>query len=414
MDETIRPLSILIFCQYFFPENFGINAIAADLAARGHQVTVLTGMPNYPSGTFAPGYGGCMVRRERYKDVMVIRVPLVARGQKSRVRLGFNYLSYAVNACLLAPFLMRGRPDVMLVYQLSPVTIALPALLMKAITGSRILLWVQDVWPESVTATTAIRNGTILSMLRTLVRLIYRGSSIIAVQSAHFIDFIRPLAPKHADFRYLPNTVDALYRPAVVDSNAPQRHVFRDGFTFLFAGNLGLAQDIDNIVDAIERLRDRADIQWIFIGDGQRRSWLEEQIRDRGLSNVAQVIGPFPPEQMPIFFALADALLMTLRDEEVFSLTIPSKLQSYLACGRPVLGAISGAAADVIARSGAGLVASPGNSGDLAEAARTMADLPAERLACMANAALDYHRREFDRSLWLGRLERWLSELSRR
>jgi colanic acid biosynthesis glycosyl transferase WcaI len=412
MEETTRPLSILVFCQYFFPENFGVNAIAVDLASRGHRVTVLTGMPNYPSGTFAPGYGGCKVRRETYQGVQVIRVPLVARSKNSRIRLALNYLSYAFNACLLAPFLVRDKPDVMLVYQLSPVTIALPALLMKAVTGSKVLLWVQDIWPESVSATTAIQNGVILGLLRSLVRLVYRGSSIIAVQSPRFIDFIRPLAPLAADFRYLPNTVDNFYKPVNVGPNTPQRRFFRKGFTLLFAGNLGLAQDIDSVVDAIERLRHRVDIQWIFVGDGQRRSWLERQIRERGLSDNAQVIGPFPPEQMPVFFALADALLMTLRDEQIFSLTIPSKLQSYLACGRPILGAIDGAAADVLTESGAGLVALPNDPERLAEAVTMMADLPLEHRLRMAQAALSYHKREFDRQFWIGRLDGWLAELA--
>ncbi|SDJ71793.1 MULTISPECIES: glycosyltransferase family 4 protein [Bradyrhizobium] len=412
MDETGRPLSIVIFCQYFFPENFGINTVAADLASRGHQVTVLTGMPNYPSGRFASGYGGWKVRREIYRGVRVVRVPIIARGQNSQVRLALNYLSYAISASMLAPFLLRRRPDVLLVYQLSPVTIALPAIVTKGIMRCGLLLWVQDIWPESVTATAAIKSRSVLGVLRWLVRQIYRRSTVIAVQSPHFIDFIRPLAPPDADFRYLPNTVDAFYRAVEVAPDAPERSYFRSGFTIVFAGNLGLAQDLEEIVGAIALLKNRRDIQWIFIGDGQRRGWLEGEIRDRRLAGNAQVIGSFPPEQMPTFFALADVLLMTLRDEAIFSLTVPSKLQSYLACGRPVLGAVSGAAAEALMESGAGLVALPGNAGSLAEAAVAMADMPAEQRRAMGRAALQYHALKFDRHAWLGRLEQWLRELA--
>lgn len=414
MDETGRKLSITIFCQYFFPENFGINTVAADLAARGHRVTVLTGMPNYPSGIFTSGYGGWKVRREVYRGVEVVRVPIVARGQKSRIRLALNYLSYAISASVLAPFLLRQRPDVLLVYQLSPVTIALPALVIRAIRRCGLVLWVQDIWPDSVGATDAIRNRAVLGALRWLVRQIYRRSEIIAVQSPHFIEFIRPLAPPNADFRYLPNTVDAFYRVIEVAQNAPERAYFRPGFTIVFAGNLGLAQDLESIVGAMTLLKDRPDIQWIFIGNGQRRDWLESEIRDRGLAGNAQVIGSFPPEQMPAFFALADVLLMTLRDEPIFSLTVPSKLQSYLACGRPVLGAVSGAAAEALIASGAGLVARPGNAESLAQAAIALSDMPSERRQTMGDAALQYHAQNFDRHAWLGRLEQWLRELAGR
>jgi glycosyltransferase involved in cell wall biosynthesis len=414
MDHSGRRLSIVIFSQYFSPENFGINTLAADLASRGHAVTVLTGMPNYPSGIFAEGYGGWKVRRETYRGVQVVRVPIISRGQGSRVRLALNYLSYAVNATMFAPFLLRQKMDALLVYQLSPITIAIPAIVIKALRKRDVLLWVQDIWPESVTATGALKNSSVLAILRWLVRMIYRRSTIIAVQSTHFTDFIRLLAPPKADFRYLPNTVDDLYRVIDVPPDAPERAYFRPGFTIVFAGNLGLAQDLETIVGAISRLRSRRDIQWIFIGNGQRRGWLEDQIRDLGLSETVQVIGSFPPERMPTFFALADVLLMTLRDEPIFSLTVPSKLQSYMACGRPVLGAVSGAAAEALVEARAGLVARPGSADGLAEAALALADMPAEKRRDMGAAALTYHTQKFDRGYWLSILERWLLELADR
>ncbi|ACF03071.1 glycosyl transferase group 1 [Rhodopseudomonas palustris TIE-1] len=412
MDENSRSLSILIVSQYFFPENFGINAIAAELAQRGHRVTVLTGMPNYPSGEFFPGYGGVGIRRETYESVDVIRVPLLARGRNSRLKLALNYLSFAISAGLFAPVLVRRRPDVILVYQLSPAILALPAMILRMIGGTRLLLWVQDLWPESLTATGMIRSQAILAALRAFVRRMYRASSIIAVQSVRFIDFIRPLAPANADIRYLPNTADALYRPTEVAADDPSRRLFKPGFNILFAGNLGLAQDLENVIEAIDRLKARREIRWTFAGDGVRRGWLEQQIAARGLADNVQVIGPFPPEQMPKLFAIADALLLSLRDDPIFSLTVPSKLQSYLACGRPVLASISGEAAEILKASGAGFAARPGDADGLAGIVTALADSsPAQRQA-MARAALDYHLREYDREVWIGRLESWLLELA--
>ncbi len=146
---------------------------------------------------------------------------------------------------------------------------------------------------------------------------------------------------------------------------------------------------------AITLLRDRKDIQWVFVGDGRRRTWLERQVLERGLAETVQVLGSFPPEKMPSFFAIADALLITLRDEQIFSLTVPSKLQTYLACGRPILGAISGEAASILITSGAGLVAQPSDPERLAEMASAMAQMSREQLDALGSAALEYHRNEF-------------------
>jgi colanic acid biosynthesis glycosyl transferase WcaI len=407
-----RPLSVLVVSQYFSPENFGVNALVAELQEHGHNVTVLTGMPNYPSGIFVDGYGGWKVHRETWKTTSVIRIPIFARGQNSRLRLAMNYLSFAINASILAPFYVKSRPDVILVYQMSPVTMALPAIVVKLFTRSKIVLWVQDIWPESLVATGVVKNRVALVTLRLMVRMIYRCSSVIAVQSRQFEKFIRPLAPPASDIRYLPNTADRFYRPVEVPLDAPERKLFRPGFNILFAGNLGLAQNLETVLAAIALLKDRKDIQWVFVGDGSLRAWLEHQIRDQDLAGNVQMLGSFPPERMPIFFAIADALLITLRDERILSLTIPSKLQTYLACGRPVLGAVSGEAAKILAEAGAGPVASPSDPKQLAEMAVAMAQLPREKLDALGNAALEYQRNEFDRDRWLDRLESWLQELT--
>jgi colanic acid biosynthesis glycosyl transferase WcaI len=407
-----QPLSILVVSQYFSPEAFGVNALVAELQARGHGVTVLTGMPNYPSGVFADGYGGWKVRRETWKNASVIRIPIFARGQNSGFRLAMNYLSFAINASILAPFFVKRRPDVILVYQMSPVTMALPAIIVKLFTCSKILLWVQDIWPESLVATGAVKNPLTLVTLRLIVRMIYRSSSVIAVQSRQFEKFIRSLALPASDIRYLPNTADRFYRPVEVPPDAPERKLFRPGFNILFAGNLGLAQDLETVLAAITHLKDRKDIQWVFVGDGRRRAWLEQQILERGLADNVQILGSFPPEKMPSFFAIADVLLITLRDERIFSLTVPSKLQTYLACGRPVLGAISGEAASILNASGAGLAASPSAPEHLAQMALAMAHMPREQLDALGKAALEYHQREFNRDQWMECLEGWLQELS--
>ncbi len=208
-----QPLSVLVVSQYFSPEAFGVNALVAELQERGHSVTVLTGMPNYPSGTFADGLRRLESATAKLgRTRALFRIPLFARGQNSRLRLAMNYLSFAINASVLAPFFVKSRPDAILVYQMSPITMALPAVVVKLFTHSKILLWVQDIWPESLVATGAVKNRVALITLRLMVRVIYRYSSVIAVQSRQFEKFIRPLALAASDIRYLPNTADRFYR----------------------------------------------------------------------------------------------------------------------------------------------------------------------------------------------------------
>lgn len=179
-------MRILIVTQYFWPESFRINDIALGLRDKGHKVTVLTGQPNYPAGSFFPGYGFFKKIREDYNGVDVVRVPLLPRGSGGGVRLVLNYLSFAFFASILAPFRCRSGYDVIFVYEPSPITVGLPALLLKKLKHAPIMFWVQDLWPESLSATGAVRSAWVLKLVERLVRSIYRGCDVILVQSRAF------------------------------------------------------------------------------------------------------------------------------------------------------------------------------------------------------------------------------------
>jgi glycosyltransferase involved in cell wall biosynthesis len=406
-------MNILIVTQYFYPERFLINSLAEDLNKAGHCVSILTGMPNYPAGKVFPGYRCTFPTRERYNEIEIIRVPIIPRGSASRFRLLANYLSYVLSASLFAPFLLRRPVDVIFVYQLSPVFVGIPALVVKWMKHAPILLWVQDLWPESLIATGAIKSPILLATVRGLVRLIYRWSDIILVQSQAFIPKIRELAPRAGRIRFLPNPADRLYRPVVPLADAPERTMMRPGFRVLFAGNMGVAQDLENVLAAAERLGPRRDIQWVLIGDGRVRPWVEEQIQARGLEKTVQVLGPFDSERMPTFFALADALLVTLRREDIFALTIPSKLQSYLACGRPIIAALEGEGARIVTEANAGLTCPPSDSAALAAAVERMHESPTAERTAMGKSGRRYFVREFDRDVLIERLQGCLEDAQR-
>jgi glycosyltransferase involved in cell wall biosynthesis len=407
-------MRILIISQYFWPEEFRINDLALGLQARGHQVTVLTGIPNYPKGEFYPGYGYFRRTREEHDGIAIVRAPLIPRGNGGALRLALNYFSFAVSASFRALFTLPGKFDVIFVFEPSPITVGFPAVFFGRLRYIPVVLWVQDLWPESLSATGAVSSPRLLWGAEQMVRFIYRGCDKVLVQSRAFSASVERLGVAARDILYFPNTAEELYRPVEVASDAPECEVLPDGFNVVFAGNIGAAQDFPTILDAAERLKDRPDIHWVIVGDGRLRNWVESEIRRRGLQKTVLLLGQRPMKEMPLFFALADALLVTLRRDPIFALTIPSKIQSYLACGRPIIAGLDGEGGRIVEEAGAGLACPAGDPVALADAVARLSAMSPDNRMQMGRRGLDYFERHFQRELLLDRLEGWLRELAGR
>lgn len=407
-------MRILIVSQYFWPENFRINDLAVGLREKGHDITVLAGIPNYPDGRFFPGYGVFKKRTERYHGIRVGRVPLISRGKGGAIRLSLNYLSFALCASVLAPFLCRGEFDLIFVYEPSPITVGLPALLLKKIKSAPVIFWVQDLWPESLSATGAIGSKKVLGIVEKLVRFIYAGCDLILVQSRAFSPSIEKQGVDPCRIAYFPNSAEELYKPVEVEQAAPERKNIPAGFCVMFAGNIGAAQDFDTILSAAGQLKEYNDIHWVIVGDGRMRPWVEAQIEERGLTKTFHLLGRHPVELMPRFFSLADVMLVTLKREYIFSLTIPAKVQSYLACAKPIIAALDGEGAQVIEESGAGVTCSAENPLALAEAVLKMYRLTKPDLHDMGLRGRRYFEQHFERTLLMERLNNWIKEFQKR
>jgi glycosyltransferase involved in cell wall biosynthesis len=407
-------LNVLIVTQYYWPENFPINDLALGLRERGHEVTVYTGKPNYPGGRFFPGYGFFARSTERHQGTHIVRVPLIPRGAGGPFQLALNYLSFAAIASLLAPFRCPGRYDIILVYEPSPVTVGLPALVLKWWKHAPILFWVQDLWPETLSATGVVRSRWLLSLVDRLVRFIYRRCALVLAQSQAFSPYLQAQGVPTDRIRYYPNSAEALYQPAAVESQAPERGLMPEGFRVMFAGNIGAAQDFETIVAAADKLRDERNIHWIIIGDGRTHRWVEQEVERRGLRATVHLLGRHPVQSMPRFFALADVMLVTLKEDPVFALTVPSKVQSYFACGRPVLAALDGEGARVVREAGAGIAVKTGDPSALADAVLQFRRMPEAEREAMGRRGADYFGRHFERSLLISRLEAWGRELTER
>lgn len=401
-------MRILIVTQYFWPENFRVNDLAESLAGNGHRVTVLTGLPNYPGGRFFEGYGYGGPYREQRGGVTIVRVPLVPRGGGGSIRLAFNYLSFAVMASLIGSIRLGRDFDLIFVHEPSPVTVGLPAIVMKRLTRAPIAFWVLDLWPESVVATGAIRSPLLLRWIAALVRFIYRRSDRILVSSRGFIPKVLAAGGEEKKIRYFPNWAESLYGPQ--PRTAPLPVPLPEGFRIMFAGNVGAAQDFPAVLDAAERLKAEFSVHWIILGEGRMLEWVRNEIARRGLAATVHLLGQHPASLMPAFFAHADAMLVSLSDDPVFALTVPAKVQAYLACGRPILAMLDGEGARVVRDAHAGIVCPPGNGAALAQAALSLARMSATEREQFGANGLACSRSEFDRATLLARLEQWFAE----
>lgn len=384
---------VLVFSQYFWPENFPINNICESLAERGIELEVLTGKPNYPQGKVFDGYRSWTTSRECFGDVKINRIPLVPRG-KSALGLALNYLSFVFSGLVFAPWLLRGKkPDVIFVYAPSPVLQALPALFLGWTKKCPVVLWVQDLWPESLSATGYVPNRLVLNLVAGVVRFIYRHTDLILVQSPAFEQPVRELAGD-TPIRYHPNSVSREF------AEPPSGDVVQiDGggedFTIVFAGNIGQAQAVGVIVEAALLLKDYNDIRFVVIGDGSARPWMQSEIEKTGLSNIF-LAGKFPLEAMPGILQQASALLVTLADRDIFAATIPSKVQAYMASGRPIVACLNGEGARLVVEAGAGLACPAEDGKRLAQAILTLYRYSNEQRDELGRNGREYYRRHFD------------------
>lgn len=402
-------MRILVVTQYFWPENFRVNDLVKEWVHRGHQVTVLTGIPNYPTGNVFDVYRAHPTAFAEYEGAEVVRVPMLPRCSGG-LRLLLNYLSFAIGACSFGPWRLRGRPaDVVFVFEPSPVTVGLPAVFMGKIKNAPVVFWVLDLWPETLTAIGGVRSHRLLSWVGQMVRFIYNRCALVLGQSRGFMVSIAQYCDDKAKIRYFPSWAEEVYTDGRVQL-ALEVPEWVDGFTVVFAGNIGEAQDMPAVLDAIEHLKDDVCIRWVIVGDGSKSDWLQSEVIRRGLGKQVLLLGRFPVERMSSFYAHADALLVSLKRDSVFSMTIPGKVQNYLLAGIPLLGMLDGEGAAVIQDARAGLTCPAGESALLANAVMALAAMTAAERTQMGLNGKKYAQQEFGRAKLMDYLEELLAE----
>jgi glycosyltransferase involved in cell wall biosynthesis len=394
-------MRILVISQYFFPENFRINDLVFSLSQRGHYVEVLTGKPNYPKGEYFEGYNWKNKSLEKINGLIVNRSNLILRKKGGGIRLFFNYLSFVFFGSLKL-LSLKGKFDKILIYAPSPITVGILGIIAAKKYNCKSFLWVHDLWPESVQIAGGVNNKTILGMINFMTKLIYKFSDFVLVQSPKFKLYIKNQGVDEKKIIFYPYYAESFYK--VVEQKEKYKILFPKGFNIVFAGNIGVSQSFDTIINAFSLIKDY-NINLIVIGDGRDKDRIKTLVIEKNLSNKIFFLGSHPPEKMPFYFACADALLITLKKTDVFSYTIPGKLQSYLACGRPILGAIDGIGNEIISKSNSGYCCSAEDFVSLSKNIIKLSnDSDAKRFDFSRNA-ISYFEKNFKKEKLILRLE---------
>jgi len=395
-------VKILVFSQYFYPENFRINALCQELVRRGHAVTVVTGYPQYPLGRLYDGYGFDIPYETSWNGVTIRRVKVHPRG-KGLAGMLRNTMDYVVEAEKWVKN-CRERFDAVYVFEVSPVTVGLPAAAYKKKFHVPMFFNLQDLWPENVEEVLGIRFAPVTWCINRIVDRIYTASDKILCTSQGFTKNLRSRGVAPQKLVYWPQ-----FCPDVCLEGAQRPEIYpEDTFNIVFAGNLGDAQGLDLMVEAAKALKG-SPIRWFLVGDGRARARLEQKVQSCGVTEEVTFVGRVDAWDADRYVHFADCAYLSFQDNRLFNMTLPAKLQTYLACGTPILAAAGGESAQLVGENGIGLVCPP-RLEELVETARRAAAMTDDQRRAMSQAARAFYEANFTMDRLVTILEQMLAE----
>lgn len=390
-------MKILVVCQYYYPEPFRITDICEELVKRGHQITVLTGLPNYPEGKILKDYKKKEHRDEIRNGVRIIRCNEHGRG-KNAIDMLWNYFSFALSGKRMVKKLDKDF-DLVFINQLSPVMMAWPGIKYAKKYGKKAILYCYDLWPASLTAGGIKKDSFIYNLFKKISRKVYEQVDHIFVTSKSFVEY---LEKEHGidknRISYLPQYCEDLYSKIKDESH--------EGYDYVFAGNIGKMQSVETIVRAASLLKDRKDITIHIVGDGRDLDNCKIVASELKTDNII-FYGRRPIEEMPNFYAMADAMLITLAKDELVSKTLPGKVQSYMAAGKPIIGAVDNETNLVVTEAQCGAICQSENFEELAKLLKSM---DKGTLKNYSKKSQDYYERHFSKDVFFGELMKQIEE----
>ena len=401
---------ILVISQYFHPETFRINDMAREWVKRGYKVTVLTGIPNYPMGKYFEGYDKKHRTRENWNGVDIIRIPLIARGNSrnkvlNAVGMTANYFSFVKSGkrWVKSKEAAELKPDYIYTFEVSPMTQALIGVWYKKRYHIPHYLYVTDLWPENVESVTGIHSKVIIYPIQKMVDYIYRNTDHIFTCSKSFIPRIESRGIEKSKIEYWPQYAEDFYKPMKPEGDLIPRD---DVLNFIFAGSVGYAQGIGILVRAAETLkREDKRVRFVIIGDGRYLDVLLGKIKEAEVSDYFLFIPRKPAEEIPKYLAYADALLITLSKNDVFSITLPAKVQSCFACGKPIIVSADGEAQMAVEEAKAGLYSDAEDLDGFVQNIRAFIKTQQSERDKMGINALNYARENFDKIRQMDKLD---------
>lgn len=382
---------ILVVSQYFYPEQFRINDICTEWVKRGYKVTVITGIPNYPQGKFYDGYGWFKKRKEKWNGINIIRLPLIARGHSS-IGMALNYFSFVVSGFVWKLF-TRIKADYVFTFEVSPMTQALIGVWYAKKRHIPHYLYVQDLWPENVETVTGIHSPIVIKPIDRMVDYIYKKTDVIFTTSPSFVNNIknRRNFDKHTKVVYWPQYAEEFYKP--VEPKDVSEIPYDDSFKIIFTGNIGYAQGLDILPKTASLLKSE-NVKFVIVGDGRYMDEFKTEIQNLKVNDKFIIIPRQPAEKIPELLCSCDAAFSSFMDTELFEMTIPAKLQSYMACGIPILAAASGETQRIIEEARCGICSQIGDSKLLVDSIKSL--MKAD-LKTMSINSRDYFTSHFEK-----------------
>jgi glycosyltransferase involved in cell wall biosynthesis len=406
-------LRILLLSQWCHPEpGPRVHELADGLAKRGHQVTLVTGFPTYPKSHFYEGYRPSFYRRDSYGEADILRLPLFPHGGKSAAKRILNYSSFMFSVAGIGSWLSKPV-DCMYVF-LPPPTTGLAACFLSLAKRAPFLCDVQDIWPEAVLASGMLGEGNAVKAISSVQNFIYGRANRIAVPSPGYRKNLMGKGVDRDKIEVVPNWADVdVYKPVAYDEVLAEKYGLNGKFNVLFAGNFGVVQALDTVIEAADQLRGVPDIQFVFAGSGVEEARLRTLSEEKGLGNV-RFLGRFSHEEMAPLYAIADALLVHLKKDPLFEITIPSKTLAYLACAKPLIMAVEGDAAELVESVGAGMTCASEDPTLLAAAVQSLHGMSATQRQAMGDSGRNYLLGNCTLDIVVDTYERLLGEICRR
>lgn len=403
---------VLVICQHYWPESFRITDLCEGLVDNNFQVEVLCGQPNYPAGEWYKGYGPFKKKKQLHNGVKIRRTFEIKRGNNSNIRIFLNYISFPLACFFHLPYLLTQKYDKILLYQLSPVFMSIIGIILGKLKKIETIMYVLDLWPQNLYSVLNIKNKFLRKFAYAVSMYHYKNvDKIITISNKMKDYFTQTIDISKEKICFVPQCCEKIYERDIIDNDLAER--FKNGFNIVFTGNLSPAQSFETIIEVAKKIKENGidDINWIVVGNGMSKEEIIKEVHENNLEDCFYFEGFHPIEDIPRYTGIADALIACLTKSDMLDCTIPAKVMSYFASGRPLLLAMDGEVKDIVKEAECGYVCNAGDVDALYNNTLALYKLSENQRVNMGINARNYHFKYFERNLNLNKLINFMFDI---